>query len=151
MQGAIIRKGTKKDLPMLRTMARAAWPDWWKKNALFGTRYLKDRIKSGHLLVSTANSEITGYLIYGSLWSRHMHLEDVYLKPKYRRLGLGAELMNRLIAIAKKNGARKIVLEVDPKNKISCKYSIKHGFKKAGHVKRLWGNTDALVFIKDIW
>ncbi len=150
MQKVSIRYATARDFAQLEKLSKTAWLDWWKENPKFGEEYVKDRIKGKKTLVAIVDGVTVGYLVYGSIWSRHWHIEDVYIKPKYRRLGLGSALMERLIVLAKKNGIRKLVGEEDVGNRIAYKYNIKHGFKKAGYVKRLWGNTDAFVFIKDL-
>ena len=141
MENLTIRSATTKDFTELKRMGKEAWPDWNRENPGFGARYMRDRIKGNKTLIALADGSIVGYMIYGSLWSRHIHLEDIYIKREYRRLGVGSALMGRLIKIARKGGIRKIVAEEEPGNRIAYKYNIKHGFKEAGYVKRLWGTA----------
>ena len=55
-----------------------------------------------------------------------------------------------MVVEAKKDGIRKIVTETDPKNRNAYKFNIKNGFMEAGRISKLWGRTDAIVFIREI-
>ena len=60
-------------------------------------------------LLAFADDEPAGFAVYFHTYStflarRGMHLEDLYVSPEYRRLGLGTLLLRRVAAIAVERG-----------------------------------------------
>ena len=60
-------------------------------------------------LLAFADGEPAGFAVYFHTYStflarRGMHLEDLYVSPEYRRIGLGALLLRRVAAIAVERG-----------------------------------------------
>ena len=60
-------------------------------------------------LLAFADGEPAGFAVYFHTYStflarRGMHLEDLYVSPEYRRLGLGTLLLRRVAAIAEERG-----------------------------------------------
>lgn len=54
-----------------------------------------------------------GFAVY-KLQSDHCYLQDIFVEPEYRQSGLGVELMNKVIAVAKGHGHTKLVGSVVP-------------------------------------
>ncbi|MCL4400999.1 GNAT family N-acetyltransferase [Candidatus Parvarchaeota archaeon] len=150
MQGIKFRYAKMSDFRSLLRESEAEWPGWWEKNYKFGIKYTKDRITGKRAIVAVSGRRIIGFLMFGSIWSRHTHIEDLYVQCKYRRMGVASGLLEKLIEISRKTGIRKIVAECDPSDKPVHKLNVKNGFRRAGYIKRLWGDTDAIVFTKDL-
>ena len=60
-------------------------------------------------LLAFADDEPAGFAVYFHTYStflarRGMHLEDLYVSPEYRRLGLGTLMLRRVAAIAVERG-----------------------------------------------
>jgi len=146
-----IKIARKSDFPRILRLSKTEWPDWARRNPTYEVSYVKGRIKGGHTLVAVADGDVVGFLTFGSIWSRHWHIEDLYVQPAYRRRGIASAMMKRLVLEAKKNGIRYIVTETSPEDKAAHKYNRRNGFKKAGHIRKLWGNTDAVVFIRTLY
>lgn len=65
-------------------------------------------VEIDHLIVGFA-LYFTGY----STWKgRTLYLEDFYLKPEYRRDGLGSKLFDAVVAIAKDRGVKRMDWQV---------------------------------------
>ncbi len=145
-----VRYAKQPDFRRLLKLSKTEWPDWSRRNPKYEVDYVEDRIKEGHTLVAVADGDIVGFLTFGSIWSRHWHIEDLYVQPKYRRLGIASALMRKLVSEAKKRGVRYLVTETSPENRAAHRYNKENGFRKAGTVEKLWGETDAVVFIKNV-
>lgn len=61
-------------------------------------------------------------------------IENMYIKEKYRKRGVGAALVKAVLKLAKQKGARRFRVEVLIKNKSAVKFYRKLGFKDFGLV-----------------
>ena len=101
------------------------------------------------MFVAIAEGQVVGYLIYGTLWSI-LHLDDVFIMKRFRRMGLGSALVARLVRDAKVRGFRKIMSDIDYDNEVSRRFHQKNGFREAGRITSLWAKKDSIVFSRDM-
>lgn len=144
-----IRYATKDDFESILKLSEKSWPYWWSKNHRLGAEHIKQRIKEKGAFVAVADGKIIGYQIFGVIWSL-LHLEDVFVEKNYRRIGIASEFLEKIVMKGEKEGFRKIISDTDIDNKISYKFHLKHGFKKVGYIKDLWGTEDSFVFAKEL-
>ena len=87
----------------------------------FGT----DRAFNG--LVVVIDKKLAGYLLYHSGYDtdkgiRFLYIADLYVRPEYRRQGVGRKLIEELKKIARKKGAKKLFWTVFAYNRIARKF-----------------------------
>lgn len=72
-------------------------------------------------LVSLHEEEIVGFALYFTNYStwkgKCLYLEDFYVKPEFRGFGIGAELFDRVVEIAKARGVKRMDWQVLEWNK----------------------------------
>jgi len=144
-----IRLAEKKETADCIKMSRTSWPDWWRKNERSGKRHIAECVEAKRCLVAESDREIIAFVVWGNLWSK-IHLQDIFVKEKYRRSGIGKSLIEKAIEIAKKNGHREIISDCDVGNKASVFFHLKNGFKKCGYIKNNWGSESSYVFSREI-
>ena len=84
-----------------------------------------------HSIVATDNNQIIGFALYYisySTWKgKCLYLEDFYVKEKYRKQGIGAQLFNETINIAKSIKAKRMDWQVLSWNELAINF-----YKKLG-------------------
>ncbi|MDE1865356.1 MAG: GNAT family N-acetyltransferase [Candidatus Micrarchaeota archaeon] len=145
----IIRYAKPSDTRTILKLGREAWPEWSGKNTHADAKYTRYAIKNRHALVTEVNGKIIGYAFFGIVWN-YMHLLASYVKPEYRKEGIGSAQMERRIEIAREMGLKKVLSDCDVDNKVAYKYHIKNGFVRCGYIKRLWDREDSFVLSKDL-
>ena len=135
MKGLRIRPADKNDIPILVTLAEKFMP----KMASTRKRMSMLRRAMGNpdyeLLVAEFNGEIVGFIdrwdIYdlaeGAILSS---VENLYIIPRFRRRGMGGELLQKIVKSAKRKGAREIHVSTRFGNKPAIDLYEKHGFVK---------------------
>lgn len=72
-------------------------------------------------LVALHEEEIVGFALYFTNYStwkgKCLYLEDFYVKPEFRGFGIGAELFDRVVEIAKARGVKRMDWQVLEWNK----------------------------------
>jgi ribosomal protein S18 acetylase RimI-like enzyme len=144
-----IRYAKPGDLKTILKLGREAWPEWSGKNTHQDARYTRYAIKNKHALVTLVDGKIIGYAFFGVVWN-YMHLLASYVKPEYRKQGIGSAQMERRIEIAREMGLKKVLSDCDVDNRVAYKYHIKNGFVRCGYIKRLWDEEDSFVLSKDL-
>jgi ribosomal protein S18 acetylase RimI-like enzyme len=145
----LIRYAKIGDIKTIIKLGKEAWPEWSGKNTHADARYTRYAIKNKHALVTVVNGKIIGYAFFGVVWN-YMHLLASYVKPEYRKEGIGSAQMERRIEIAREMGLKKVLSDCDVDNKVAYKYHLKNGFVKCGYIKRLWDEEDSFVLSKDL-
>jgi GNAT superfamily N-acetyltransferase len=72
-----------------------------------------------------------GYATY-VYWPDALYIEDMFVKPEFRKLGTGTELADAIYELARARGVRKVVTTVVAKaggSTESIKAILAHGFK----------------------
>ena len=124
-----IRDAESKDAQVIGTMAKE-FADFLrtlgdKTKFKFNSRtYMRDGFGPNPAftgLVAEYNHEAAGYLLYH--WGydtdravRVIHIVDLFIRPEYRRQGIGQALMQSIKTIAKESGGKMLVWEVHASN-----------------------------------
>jgi|SRR3989339_1106031 len=88
---------------------------------------------SGEVLVIKKNQIIVGYAILINYWSHEyggniLHLDELYIKPKYRGQGIGTRLI-KFVRNRRSHDAAAMIIEYVPTNKKAAKLYRRLGFK----------------------
>jgi len=103
------------------------------------------------MLVARLDPPIDGIEIAGFIVARviagELHVNNVAVRPEYKRLHLGLELLERTLMQAKQRGATVAHLEVRAGNQAAQGLYSRCGFKAVGRRKRYYRNPteDALL------
>ena len=86
-----------------------------------------------------------------------LHLLNITVSPKLRRLGIGVKMMNAIESVAAQQSMRRIILEVRPSNESALKLYQSLGYEQIGVRKNYYPvdmtsglREDALVLAKSI-
>ncbi|MEM3770296.1 MAG: GNAT family N-acetyltransferase [Candidatus Bathyarchaeia archaeon] len=98
---------------------------------------LKSSLKDSdyELWVAEMDGEVIGFI---DLWSIHdfchggklTYIQNLYVAPKYRRLGVGSKLLQKIIKMAEKKGALEIHAVTGFENESAIRLYRKHGLEK---------------------
>lgn len=92
----------------------------------------KDCLRAGYSCwVLEAGNCVAGYAVL-SVAAGESHVLNICIDPVWQRLGLGAELMNHLMARARDRGAGRMILEVRPSNRPARQLYEQLGFQEVG-------------------
>jgi GNAT superfamily N-acetyltransferase len=82
------------------------------------------------LVVENESLEVVGFALYYQSYStwkgRCLYLEDFYVKPDFRRGGIGSKLFTQVVDIAKKWGAKRMDWQVLDWNQPAIEFYKKH-------------------------
>ena len=92
--------------------------------------FLRDgfgRNRAFYGLIVEVDGKIVGYTLYHDGYDtdkgiRIVYLADLYMRPEYRRIGLGRKLIEEVKRISKKRGAQKMFWTVFAPNKTARKF-----------------------------
>ena len=92
--------------------------------------FLRDgfgRNRAFYGLIAEVGGRIVGYTLYYEGYDtdkgiRIVYLADLYLRPEYRRAGLGRKLIEEVKTVAKKRGAQKMFWTVFAPNRAARKF-----------------------------
>lgn len=156
LQGFVIRKAEPTDLPQVMRINLKTLPENYPE---YFFREIYERFSEA-FLVAEAEGEIIGYVMcrmeggishFGLRWVRRGHVVSVAVLPKYRRIGLGTELMNQSLAALKKEyKAKEVILEVRMTNIPAIKLYERLGFARIRTLQSYYrnGETALLMAIK---
>jgi ribosomal protein S18 acetylase RimI-like enzyme len=71
-----------------------------------------------------------------------MRIWELLIKEEHRRKGIGTQLMQHAIKMAKEKGARMLVLETQSCNVKAIQFYLKHGYKLIGFDTAAYSNQD---------
>jgi GNAT superfamily N-acetyltransferase len=82
-------------------------------------------------VAETADKKIIGYATYFFgyyTWiGKSLYMDDLYVKPEFRAIGIGTRLINEIIDFAKSNNCHKLRWQVSQWNKPAIEFYIKLG------------------------
>ncbi len=108
-----------------------------------------------HYIVARAGDEIVGDQIVGfaGMWMMvdQAHITTFAVDPKWRRKGIGAQMVRALLEMARPLGARQATLEVRLSNLAARRLYEKFGFRPVGIRPRYYSDDgeDALIMTTD--
>jgi ribosomal protein S18 acetylase RimI-like enzyme len=105
-------------------------------------KFIRDLIKSENslILVATKGDKVIGYSI--ATISKHPpvfkverygFINDMAIKPRYRRMGIGEKMLARIFDWFESKGIKRIELKVVPTNEIGYSFWKKQGFREYVH------------------
>lgn len=134
----------RKDIPEVMVVERLCFHDPWDKSA-----FERETVNtfSRSLLARDASGRLLGYAMW---WvaGPEFHLLNLAVHPAARRQGLGRELLDRVVADARKDQAEFVALEVRTSN-LAAKTLYQHaGFHTVGVRRRYYRDgEDAEVML----
>ena len=131
MPHLFIRPGSVEDLPQLLILIQE-FADFQKEQGIINTfPQIQKDIQCFKFLGAFANSKMCGYLVYFqayATWSgKAIYIDDFYLQPDLRKLGLGKEMFEMLVDIAKSRHCKVIKWQVSRWNKNAIEFYRKLG------------------------
>ena len=139
---------TDNDIEVTREIEAKANPvPWTEKN-------FTDCLSNDYYcLIQEVNKEVSGFAIQTTSLKK-THLLNIGIREKFRKKGLGQDLLNQIVSTSKEMGSKKIFLEVRISNKEAIELYNKSGFKKLSLKKNYYrlpdGREDALVMVKKL-
>lgn len=137
------------DIPQIYGVERMSFPDPWSRAAF------DEEFKDGHAryFVAKKLSEsgretdiIAGFCGYWQIIDE-AHITNVAVHPSHRRLGVGAGLLDAMLADARALGITAATLEVREDNYEAISLYERFGFRREGVRKKYYenGSKDALI------
>jgi [ribosomal protein S18]-alanine N-acetyltransferase len=129
------------DLANTLVLRRMTDPDidavWEIENATFSTPWTADTFRSllhrapVELLVAERNDELVGYAV---LWciADEGELANIAIRGDLRGSGLGGELLDQVVDVARRRGVQSLYLEVRPSNAAAGRLYGRRGFQEVG-------------------
>lgn len=135
-------------LDQVVAIERSSFPTPWSKNAF--NYEIKFNEFAHYLVALCEDNEVAGY---AGMWVilDEAHVTNVAVHSKYRRLGLGLELMQKIMVWAAALGAKRMTLEVRPSNIPARTLYSNLGFEERGTRKEYYSDTgeNAIIMWKD--
>lgn len=133
------------DVDEVLAIERDSFAEPWTKNMFLDE--LANR--SARLLVLKRESRIIGYMCYWEILDE-AHLMTIAVNPRCRGEGFGKFLMDKLEELSRKDGLKRIILDVARRNRTARNLYAKCGFMSIGFRKNYYKATgdDALVMEK---
>ncbi|GII53100.1 ribosomal-protein-alanine acetyltransferase [Planotetraspora thailandica] len=144
-----VRQMTMDDLPVVMEIERTTFPsDAWSESMMRGE--LGDQPRTRHYVVACVGDEIVGY---GGLAAAadQADIQTIAVLAGHRRAGVGAALMDTLLAEAVRRGAEAVFLEVRADNGPAQAMYDRFGFERLGLRRRYYDDgTDAITMVKKL-
>jgi GNAT superfamily N-acetyltransferase len=133
-----IRQATRDDIPQLCELLAILFeqeadfqPDTAKQTAAL--HEIIEHPEAGHILVLRTGDDVCGmvnllYTISTACGGRVALLEDMIVHPAWRGDGLGSELLQSAVTLARSQGCRRITLLTDRANDSAIRFYQRHGF-----------------------
>ncbi|WP_055482893.1 ribosomal protein S18-alanine N-acetyltransferase [Sphaerimonospora mesophila] len=137
------------DLPAVMEIERATFPaDAWSEAMMRGE--LREQPRTRHYVVAETGGEIVGYAGLAAA-ADQADVQTIAVAAGHRRSGIGAALMNALLAEAVRRGARSVFLEVRADNAPAQAMYERFGFEPLGLRRRYYDDgTDAITMVKEL-
>ncbi|MDO5708160.1 MAG: ribosomal protein S18-alanine N-acetyltransferase [Andreesenia angusta] len=142
----IIRDMEESDIDSVYEIEKECFKTPWSKESIIIDFKNKD---IAHYLVAENKGEILGYI--GS-WKvlDEGQITNIAVREKYRRAGIGKNLLSNLIDLLENRGVKTIVLEVRVKNESAINLYKKFGFDIVGKRPKYYtdNNEDAYIMVR---
>lgn len=143
--GIVIRSARAADVARIMEIERASYSMPWTEATFRG---LLERSDSD-VLVAEEGGRVVGY---AACWVvvDQAELGNIAVAPEWRRLGVGARLLEAVIEHARERGVRELFLEVRVSNDVAQRLYQRHGFREVGRRRNYYVAPveDALVMCK---
>lgn len=107
---------------------------------------LRDRSVCHILVVKTDDRRVVGFCAFWLICDE-IHLNNLAIRPEFRRQGLGTALVRAVLAEAEALGARRATLEVRASNVVARQLYERHGFRQTAARRNYYTSPveDALI------
>lgn len=136
-------EATNADIPLIQRLANEIWPGSFSKilspmqieymmNMMYATKSLEEQFEKNHqYFIISLDNEAVGYCSYehNNEGQAQTKIHKIYIKAKYRGMGLGTYVINRIKTLSIVNENSKLVLNVNRYNKGAVKTYQKIGFE----------------------
>ena len=142
MENLIIEKMYLKDFEQIKENLQKDFDDFWNANILEG------ELKNDNSLyfVAKNKNEILGFIgITKNI--DFVEILNVVVKKDFRNKGIGNQLLQKIIEVAKEMKMQEIYLEVNEKNENAIKLYEKNNFKKIGERKKYYNGKDNAILM----
>ena len=142
MENLIIEKMYLKDFEQIKENLQKDFDDFWNANILEG------ELKNDNSLyfVAKNKNEILGFIgITKNI--DFVEILNVVVKKDFRNKGIGNQLLQKIIEVAKEMKMQEIYLEVNEKNENAIKLYEKNNFKKIGERKKYYNGKDKAILM----
>jgi ribosomal-protein-alanine N-acetyltransferase len=135
------------DLDAVQRIERASFTTPWPAYAY---RQEIETNRLAHYIIARAGDDIVGF---AGMWMMvdQAHITTFAVDPKWRRQGIGAQMVRALLEMARPLGARQATLEVRLSNLPARHLYEKFGFRPVGIRPRYYSDNgeDALIMTTD--
>lgn len=139
------------DIPQIVAIEKKSFPTPWSAYAF--TCELCDNEFANYLVLTTSTDPST-VIGYGGMWIiiDEAHITNIAINPPFRGRGLGRQMMEGLINLARLKKAQRMTLEVRVSNETAQTLYRKMKFASAGIRPGYYVDTneDALIMWKDL-
>jgi len=140
-----VRTATLADLPaLLALVTGSATAAHWTE-----AEYHRLLTESARVALVIGEDSVQGFIVGRDL-GREWEIENVVVAPSEQRRGLGTQLVQELLGMARRRGARDVYLEVRESNGAARSLYSKMGFTESGRRKSYYSNPeeDAVLYRK---
>ncbi len=96
--------------------------------------------KNGYFWIAEDNNKVVGIIAITPINDKTGEIKRFYVRKKFRRQGIGKQLLNVCLEYAQKQGFQKIILWTDIRYKEAQAFYLKNGFEPAD--KKMFFDAD---------
>ena len=109
----------------------------------FTEQLFAEHVEEPRAFAATHRGKQIGWIELGyEKWNNRMRVWELLIKKEYRGKGIGTQLMQHAIKLAKERGARMLVLETQSCNVKAIQFYLKHGYDLIGFDTAAYSNQD---------
>lgn len=109
----------------------------------FEGQLFQEYVEEPRAFTALVNSEQVGWIELGyHRWNNRMRVWQFLVKEEHWRKGIGTQLMQHALRLAKERGARMLVLETQSCNVVAIKFYLARGFQLIGFDTTAYSNED---------
>lgn len=123
----MIRKARSADIDAIYYIKKEQFSNPWKKQFFYDE--LDHDIAFFYVAEDTTSKEITGYIIFWII-QETLELHDIAVREKYKKKGIGSQLLDFMLETAHARQVEEMFLEVRQSNTAAIALYEKYDFKK---------------------
>jgi ribosomal protein S18 acetylase RimI-like enzyme len=109
----------------------------------FEEQLFAEHVEEPRAFTAIHNDKQIGWIQLGyEKWNNRMRVWELLIKKEHRRKGIGTQLMQHAIKLAKERGARMLVLETQSCNTNAIQFYLKQGYELIGFDTTAYSNQD---------
>ncbi len=139
---------TRGDLRFVMDIEKKSFSNPWHLSSFEGEIQNYD-ISFPYVVIHPETQRLIGYVIFWQIGGE-VQISNFAVHPDFRRMSIGSSVLNRILEIIKRRGAKIVILEVRESNNSARFLYKKFGFKEAGIRKNYYSrpDEDAVVMAK---